>query len=305
MWKQYPIVAASVHHVSGWEVYNGNASHLFLNLIVFPSNPFQPSPCPITQNTIPMPDSTTPAFIFTVRQLSTLTDEDLENASETLSLAFNNDQFTRVITGHDDDFYEEFLTSTLTASSLCGGEIYVAETREKQVIGVAMWFGPGRALHLGSSPEESGQEAGIFASDMEPELREWWESEFMPKHKRLSDAGLGPGTKLANWNLQIIATHPNYLRQGVCRTMIEIVERKVDSPCPSLACSIPLTFRLGSSRWVPHVYGGADRGQRCSRAFAVRRRGWCFPNVDHEKETKRIAGDASCAIAILLVRFAR
>lgn len=86
--------------------------------------------------------------------------------------------------------------------------------------------------------------------------------QFIPKHKRLSDAGLGPGTKLANWNLQIIATHPNYVRKGVCRTMIEIVERKVGISCPWLGCCFPLSFLIGISEWPPHVHGGTNRSQR-------------------------------------------
>jgi hypothetical protein len=58
------------------------------------------------------------------------------------------DQFTKVITGDDANVYREFLSSTLTASWRCGGEIYVAETHDLKMVGVAIWFGPGHALRI-------------------------------------------------------------------------------------------------------------------------------------------------------------
>lgn len=94
-------------------------------------------------------------------------DEDFLKASATLALAFNNgkrlavfndypstkmlgiiDQFTKVITGDDANAYREFLSSTLTASSRCGGHIYVAETHDLKIVGVAIWFGPGHTLRI-------------------------------------------------------------------------------------------------------------------------------------------------------------
>jgi GNAT superfamily N-acetyltransferase len=50
---------------------------------------------------------------------------------------------------------------------------------------------------------------------------------FVPKRERFSNTRLGEGVKLNNWNLQIIATRPDYQRKGVGRSLIEFAEHKV------------------------------------------------------------------------------
>ncbi|KAH6911663.1 hypothetical protein BKA70DRAFT_1268269 [Coprinopsis sp. MPI-PUGE-AT-0042] len=166
---------------------------------------------------------------FSIRKVNGLSGQDLLKASTTLALAFQNDQFTKVITGHNAEDYRRFLSSTLTASLLCGGEVYFAETRDQKVIGVAAWFGPGHSLRIESGPDRSGQGAGIYTGQFEPGLQNWWDTEFVPKRERLSNTRLGEGVKLNNWNLQIIATRPDYQRRGVARSLVDFVEHKAVS----------------------------------------------------------------------------
>lgn len=56
------------------------------------------------------------------------------------------DTFTEIVTNWDYDFFIEFWSTVVIAGSLAG-EIYFAETPDKKIIGVSVWFGPGRVMY--------------------------------------------------------------------------------------------------------------------------------------------------------------
>jgi hypothetical protein len=56
-----------------------------------------------------------------------------------------SDPFTKVATANDVDFYGGMHAATVVAGSL-GGEVYLAETEDHKIIGIAVWFGPGREM---------------------------------------------------------------------------------------------------------------------------------------------------------------
>ena len=53
--------------------------------------------------------------------------------------------FTNVVTNGDVEFFGDFHRSTVVAG-LLGGEVYVAENASQDIVGVAVWFGPGREM---------------------------------------------------------------------------------------------------------------------------------------------------------------
>jgi hypothetical protein len=55
------------------------------------------------------------------------------------------DQATAIITGHDPELFYPFFKYQILAGKL-GGEIFVAEDTTKTLVGVGVWFGPGRAM---------------------------------------------------------------------------------------------------------------------------------------------------------------
>ena len=62
-------------------------------------------------------------------------------------LQTSTDPFTIAVTDRDEAFYGDFCYATVIAG-LLGGDVYVARASEERdtIVGVAVWFPPGREL---------------------------------------------------------------------------------------------------------------------------------------------------------------
>lgn len=62
---------------------------------------------------------------------------------------FNSDTttgpFTAVVTNNDVEFYGKLHGASVVAGVL-GGEVYFAETESGELVGIAVWFPPGRMM---------------------------------------------------------------------------------------------------------------------------------------------------------------
>lgn len=68
----------------------------------------------------------------------------IDAAAKALTSSFLEDQFTKVVTGGAPDVIAALKRAQLL-SGLDGGEVWVAEDK-KEIVGCAVWFGPGRAM---------------------------------------------------------------------------------------------------------------------------------------------------------------
>ncbi|TFK24222.1 hypothetical protein FA15DRAFT_656085 [Coprinopsis marcescibilis] len=136
--------------------------------------------------------------------------------------------FTSAVTADDREFCGEFW-GTVVIAGVLGGEVYFTEAgtghdKHKRVIGVAVWFPPGRELY--DSSEQQEKALGPMMARFGPDLQYWWGEDFLPKYESFTGRVLGEGVKLKSWHLQAIATDPDFQRQGVARAMIQIVKAK-------------------------------------------------------------------------------
>ncbi|TFK24223.1 hypothetical protein FA15DRAFT_619658 [Coprinopsis marcescibilis] len=164
---------------------------------------------------------------FTVRQVRSLSNKELASASQVLGAAFKHDLFTEVITSNELESCAEFWSAVVVAGSI-GGEVYFAETRTRRnvarVIGVAVWFPPGRELY--DSAEQREKALAPVLAKFSPELQRWWGNHFLPKYGAFTDEVLGEGAKRSGWHLQAIATDPAYQRRGIARALMEVVRKQ-------------------------------------------------------------------------------
>jgi len=86
-----------------------------------------------------------PDLSFTVRQITTPTETDIENATNVLAAAFEKDDCTAIFIGRDPKMFIPFQRMKVTAGFMAG-EVYVAEDAKGNFIGVAIWFPPGREM---------------------------------------------------------------------------------------------------------------------------------------------------------------
>ncbi|KAK7013815.1 N-acetyltransferase domain-containing protein [Favolaschia claudopus] len=156
---------------------------------------------------------------------------EMRDIEKVLVQAFSEDTFAAVVTGHDpqipstmNERLGAFFMSNVIAG-LMGGEVYVAEALDTpEIIGCAVWFGPGRAMFDSEDQQEHALKP--FMAALGSELEAWWIDYFLPAYDAFVDSVLGEGTKLGSWHLQLLGVDPAYHRQGVARLLLETVIKR-------------------------------------------------------------------------------
>ncbi|RDB25813.1 hypothetical protein Hypma_006557 [Hypsizygus marmoreus] len=162
---------------------------------------------------------------FTIRQIVNPSTAELEAVSKVLAIAFAEDEFTAIVLGRNPVLVYDFCYAQVVAAKLAG-EIFVAEsTVTKELIGAALWFGPGREMF--DSEDQNEQALLPLVAKLDPDLQQWWSEVFIPRYDEVVLEALGAGVKKASWHLQLIGTIPAERRKGVARALINEVRNKV------------------------------------------------------------------------------
>jgi len=130
-----------------------------------------------------------------------------------------------VVIGRNPALVYDFCEAQVIACAIAG-ELYVAESPSKDVIGVALWFGPGREMF--DSDDQNEAALIPFMNKLSPELQQWWSEIFIHKYGELTTTALGAGTKLNAWHLQLIGVVPEEWRKGVASALIDHICEKGD-----------------------------------------------------------------------------
>ncbi|KAF5346164.1 hypothetical protein D9758_009969 [Tetrapyrgos nigripes] len=161
---------------------------------------------------------------FSVRQLEhPVSDTVLEAILDTQASAFAEDPFAYACIDGDKSLLKSFVRSVVIAGFL-GGEVYVAENPDKQIIGASVWFPPSREMFDSEDQRKQGLDP-LFAQ-FSPDHLKWWLEYFLPNYAKLTTDTLGDEFKLANWHLQWIGVIPEERKKGVARELIEPVRIK-------------------------------------------------------------------------------
>ncbi|EJD46603.1 hypothetical protein AURDEDRAFT_63241, partial [Auricularia subglabra TFB-10046 SS5] len=104
------------------------------------------------------------------------------------------------------------------------GEVHVAETRTQEIVGVAVWFGPGTTYLRTEAQRKAGWNQ-LYAQ-LEPIYQDWWDY-FLPFYDQYTAGAFGDGVKLNGYHLQVIGVIPVRQGQGVASSFFRVVEKKV------------------------------------------------------------------------------
>ncbi|KAH8836113.1 hypothetical protein DL96DRAFT_1576777 [Flagelloscypha sp. PMI_526] len=108
------------------------------------------------------------------------------------------------------------------------GQVYVAKSNQgNEIVGVAVWFGPGQRL-LQNQEQEERCGWNAFQQRLSAQSRRWW-SYFNETYNYQIDLILGPDVRLEGWHLQLLGVHPDYQRRGIATSLCELIEAKARS----------------------------------------------------------------------------
>ncbi|KAJ6529065.1 hypothetical protein DFH09DRAFT_1185495 [Mycena vulgaris] len=153
------------------------------------------------------------------------------------------------------DYIGTFWLTTVTAGLLSrGGEVFVAETEgpEPQIIGCAVWFGPGYSMYDSTVEQEHalGPLLGLFD---EP-LQKWWhgsDASFLATYGKLVGSALGGvdtegglAKKEASWHLQTLGVHPDHQGKGVGTRLVGVTVEQAKSEGKKLCLEVENTKKL-------------------------------------------------------------
>ncbi|KAJ6555858.1 hypothetical protein B0H19DRAFT_1262001 [Mycena capillaripes] len=128
--------------------------------------------------------------------------------------------FTNALDG-DASLVREILSAYLRAG-VVGGEVYFAEHRGAEIVGVAIWSPPG-TIALGTTAYHGLEPAHGKLSE---KCRSWWTYFLDFLYNKFVENTLGSSVFRAAYHLQLIGVHPSYQRQGIAGTMMGLVEQK-------------------------------------------------------------------------------
>ncbi|KAI0776855.1 hypothetical protein BD413DRAFT_230906 [Trametes elegans] len=161
-----------------------------------------------------------------VREVSQLSENETKEYTKLLAEAFEYRFFGDGF-GDDKSLQEPIIEAQLNAAQIDGqGEIHVAEIPGVGAVGVAIWFGPGRAFLSTDAQRNAGWMRIMEGLPVKYQL--WW-LEFSKEYEAVSDKYLGPGVKLGAYYLQLIGVAPDHQKKGVARALLQYGEAKVSA----------------------------------------------------------------------------
>ncbi|KAJ7652389.1 hypothetical protein DFH06DRAFT_1206014 [Mycena polygramma] len=187
-----------------------------------------------------------------------------------LTKAFAEDHFTAVVTGQafnaaltDTTRITALWMSTVVAG-LLAGEVWIAETNESdtdktQIVGCAVWFGPGHTLY--DTEEQQKYSLGPLMAHFDEQLQKWWGGVFLPKYTNFVNVALGPeeNVKHNSWHLQTLGVDPAFRQQGAARLLVDSIAEKGVMMCAEVDTElhVEIFVRMGFDI-MPKGKGGKD-----------------------------------------------
>ncbi|KAG6844177.1 hypothetical protein H0H87_009147 [Tephrocybe sp. NHM501043] len=161
---------------------------------------------------------------YTIRKLTHPTHEQIEELRAVFDAAFATERGFECVVGPSD--FSRILPvlnrSQIVAGTL-GGEIYIAEDDNGNIIGGIIWYGPGHEQY--DSEEQREQALAPLMESLSGDVKAWFASS-NPKMAAFKKAAFGDLAK-TEWYLQRVGVHPDWQGKGLGTALIKHGEQKV------------------------------------------------------------------------------
>ncbi|KAK0454670.1 hypothetical protein EV421DRAFT_1896593 [Armillaria borealis] len=111
---------------------------------------------------------------FTIRHVDSLNAEELEIAVDLTVKAYDDMLVARAMVGDDKNLMDPLFRSMIRAADSAGTIDLACDVSDSdKIVGMAVWFGPGKSLFADAEQRELG--LNEFMDKLSPETRQWWE----------------------------------------------------------------------------------------------------------------------------------
>jgi len=156
-----------------------------------------------------------------------LPDREVEDVASLSNLAYldGGSPGASLLTGGKLELLPDLLRS-MTQSCLIDGDCYIAkEVTSRKIVGMALWFPPGKRLW---ATKEIREITGFnsFFSQLDQATKDWWINEYEAEIKKFLAASYGLETSTDSWWLNSIAVLPECQRNGIGTSLYKQVLNK-------------------------------------------------------------------------------
>ncbi|KAJ6482975.1 hypothetical protein C8R47DRAFT_1073544 [Mycena vitilis] len=159
-----------------------------------------------------------------IRWAKVPSDAEIAKAIAVLFDAFKGDLWNKEL-NNDDDLVREYIGAYVEAGAE-GGRVYFAEKenedKEKEIVGVAIWFAPGQKA-LGT-PEQRARGWDQLMAKLPENSSSWWRQIVRVLYDEEVERILMPGVMLGAYHLQLIGIGQDHQNKGIGSKMVAVVE---------------------------------------------------------------------------------
>ncbi|TFY83151.1 hypothetical protein EWM64_g862 [Hericium alpestre] len=160
---------------------------------------------------------------FSIRLLKEPTVIQIDEAVSLCLRAYEGDEGLECLVCGDMSLAEPLFRAMVRATAL-EGEFYVAVNDSEKILGLGLWFGPGKDLF--STEQQRNLGFNDFLGRLSPEAQTWWTQTYPAKMGEFLSYHLGPQGKSNSYYLNCLATDPTFQRRGVATQIVETVFQK-------------------------------------------------------------------------------
>ncbi|KAJ7352499.1 hypothetical protein DFH08DRAFT_859145 [Mycena albidolilacea] len=172
-------------------------------------------------------------------QLKTQTSEqELDEAVDVCVRAYIGELASNSMVGGNESL-KTLIWSAMIRAGLLAGEVYFAiDNSSKKVVGVAVWFPPGKSLF--DSEEQRALGFDDFMQKLTPETQDFWANSYVPEVENFLAEVIGPNGTRDSQYLSLLATDPAFQKKGIATTLLKTVHAKFaesDAPLMFAHCA--------------------------------------------------------------------
>ncbi|KAI0738121.1 hypothetical protein BC629DRAFT_1619607 [Irpex lacteus] len=176
---------------------------------------------------------------FTIRLLTkdctgthNIAESDIEGANAVITDAFGCNELPpnapSFLAG--ENRYSPELGRWQIECGIVAGRVYVAETTTGEIVGAAVWFGPGEEVLKSSPVERQKVFFDRFLSVLRancPGMAHWWVDHFLPRIDQFAAEALGDATaQRDSWCLHLLGVSNKFKGRGIGTVMIQVVQKE-------------------------------------------------------------------------------
>ncbi|KAJ7914870.1 hypothetical protein B0H13DRAFT_2001438 [Mycena leptocephala] len=158
---------------------------------------------------------------FQVHLKSTISERELDEAVDVCVKAYVGELASNSMVGGDESLKDPIFRAMIRAGELAGEVYFATDNDSHKVVGIAVWFPPGKSLF--DSEEQRALGFDNFMETLSPETKLFWANSYVPVVDKFLAEIIGPDGTRDSQYLNQLATDPAFQKKGIATMLLKTV----------------------------------------------------------------------------------